>query len=161
MVISENHDKTTDSEFLVNNRITADKDKVSNGFNKYFVNVGAALTKTIAKPNVSPMHIYISLSWKPFININPATHNEICKIISNFKDSASGWDHLSPTIIKVTKQHIKRPITHICNMSFASGIFADQMKLAKVIPIYKHGDKHLFQNYRPAPVLPCLSKIFE
>ena len=35
------------------------------------------------------------------------------------------------------------------------------MKLAKVIPIFKNGDKHPFQNYRPVSVLPCLSKIFE
>ena len=35
------------------------------------------------------------------------------------------------------------------------------MQLAKVIPIFKNGDKHLFQNYRPVSVLSCLSKIFE
>ena len=34
------------------------------------------------------------------------------------------------------------------------------MKLTKVIPTFKHGDKH-FQNYGPVSVLPCLSKIFE
>ena len=93
--------------------------------------------------------------------INPATENEIAKIISNLNDSASGWGNLSPAIIKTIKQHIKQPITHICNLSFTNGYFPCEMKLAKVIPIFKNGDKHLFQNYRPVSVLPCLSKIFE
>ena len=93
--------------------------------------------------------------------INPATENEIAKIIFNFNDSASGWGNLSPAIIKTIKQHIKQPITPICNLSFANGYFPDEMKWAKVIPIFKNGDKHLFQNYRPVSVLSCLSKIFE
>ena len=160
MVINKNKNKTTNSEFLVNNRLTTDKTKVANGFNKYFVNVGATLAKAIAKPNVSPMH-YIQQTVMETFYINPATENEIAKIFSNFKDSASGWDNLSPAIIKTIKQHIKQPITHICNLSFANGYFPCEMKLAKVIPIFKNGDKHLFQNYRPVSVLPCLSKIFE
>ena len=68
--------------------------------------------------------------------INPATENEIAKITSNFNDSASGWDNLSPAIITTIKQHLKQPITHICNLSFANGYFPYEMKLAKVIPIF-------------------------
>ena len=60
--------------------------------------------------------------------INPATENEIAKIISNFNDSASGWDHLSPAIITTFKQHIKQPIRHICNPSFANWYFPGEMK---------------------------------
>ena len=127
MVINKNKNKTTNSEFLVNNRLTTDKTKVANGFNKYFVSVGATLAKAIAKPNVSPMH-YIQQTVMETFYINLATENEIAKIISNFNDSASGWDNLSPAIIKTIKQHIKQPTTHICNLSFANGYFPDGMK---------------------------------
>ena len=78
--------------------------------------------------------------------INPVTENEIAKIISNFNDRASGWDNLSPAIIKTIKQHIKQPITCICNLSFANGYFPGEIKLARVIPIFKNGDKHLFET---------------
>ena len=37
MVINKNKNKTTNSEFLVNNRLTTDKTKVANGFNKYLL----------------------------------------------------------------------------------------------------------------------------
>lgn len=35
------------------------------------------------------------------------------------------------------------------------------MKVAKVIPLYKSGDKHSFNNYRPVSLLSQFSKVLE
>ena len=35
------------------------------------------------------------------------------------------------------------------------------LKVAKIIPIYKSGNKNSFNNYRPISILPALSKIME
>ena len=51
--------------------------------------------------------------------------------------------------------------TYICNKSFEFGIFPDSMKIAKVIPVFKAGDKSQFHNYRPIALLPPFSKILE
>ena len=37
-------------------------------------------------------------------NINPVTEDEIVKIMGQFKDSATGWNSLKPTIIKNIKE---------------------------------------------------------
>ena len=50
---------------------------------------------------------------------------------------------------------------HICNLSFSKGVFPDAMKIARVIPLFKSGDKHVFTNYRPVSLLPQFSKILE
>jgi len=42
-----------------------------------------------------------------------------------------------------------------------SGIFPDALKLAKITPIYKAGDKSSITNYRPISVLNSFSKIYE
>jgi hypothetical protein len=42
------------------------------------------------------------------------------------------------------------------NASLESGIFPDQLKIAKVVPLYKQRDTRDIQNYRPIALL-CLS----
>ena len=42
-----------------------------------------------------------------------------------------------------------------------TGIFPEKLKIAKVKPLYKKGDKCCFNNYRPISILPTISKVFE
>ena len=42
-----------------------------------------------------------------------------------------------------------------------TGTVPQNMKVAKVIPIFKSGDKHKFNNYRPISILPAFSKKLE
>ena len=42
-----------------------------------------------------------------------------------------------------------------------SGTISNEWKLAKVIPIFKYGDRTDPNNYRPISILPTLSKILE
>ena len=53
------------------------------------------------------------------------------------------------------------PLTYIINLSLNSGVVPQEMKIARVIPLFKSGDKSLFTNYRPVSVLPVFSKFLE
>jgi hypothetical protein len=44
---------------------------------------------------------------------------------------------------------------------FDRGEFPDCLKIAKIFPVHKEGDRREANNYRPIAVLPILSKIFE
>ena len=46
-------------------------------------------------------------------------------------------------------------------LAFELGFFPQIFKTAKVVPIFKAGDKHLVRNYRPISLLSCLSKVLE
>ena len=47
------------------------------------------------------------------------------------------------------------------NLSITKGIFPSELKIARVIPLFKSGDPTSFSNYRPVSVLPIFSKILE
>ena len=44
---------------------------------------------------------------------------------------------------------------------FRRGVLSSCFKIAKVIPVYKGGDKSLLGNYRPTSLLPVVSRLFE
>ena len=54
------------------------------------------------------------------------------------------------------------PLTiNVINQSLVTGIFPDELKIAKVKPLHKKGDKSCLNNYRPISLLPTISKVFE
>ena len=54
---------------------------------------------------------------------------------------------------------IIKPLTHIFNLSFQLGIILLKLKIEKIIPGYKSGNKSLPINYRPISLLPTFSKL--
>ena len=74
---------------------------------------------------------------------------------------SKGYDGLSAEHLKLINKDISKCLTLIINQSLNSGIFPDKLKIAKVTPIFKKGDKQIITNYRPISVLPVISKSFE
>ena len=62
-------------------------------------------------------------------------------------------------ILKEIIDLIVQPLMYITNLSLSSGTVPDQMKIARVVSLFKTGDLSLFTNYRPVSVLPAFSKI--
>ena len=80
----------------------------------------------------------------------PITKYEILKIITKLKNNKSpGLDCLTPKLLKSVAGDIINPLSHLFNLSFATGTVPGALKLAKDIPVYKKGDKHLVNNYGP------------
>ena len=52
-------------------------------------------------------------------------------------------------------------LAKIIDKSFRDGIFPDQLKTAKVVPIHKEVSKTNVDNYRPISLLGSFSKIYE
>ena len=54
------------------------------------------------------------------------------------------------------------PLTEIINLSFSTGIYPNNLKIAKIIPVFKNKGSNLqCNNYRPISLLSNINKIFE
>ena len=73
----------------------------------------------------------------------------------------SGDDEISSVILKAIINFILEPLAYCVNLSLFYGIVPKLAKTARIIPIYKSGDKNDINNYRPISILPTLSKVFE
>ncbi|ELT96652.1 hypothetical protein CAPTEDRAFT_79103, partial [Capitella teleta] len=88
--------------------------------------------------------------------------SEIDKIISSLESKHStGQDNISTVLIKSLKGELIAPITLIANQMLTTSVFPNPLKIAKVKPLYKKGDRQLCNNYRPISLLPSISKILE
>ena len=72
-----------------------------------------------------------------------------------------GLDGISSKLIKIIEPAIIKPLTLLINQVLNTGIFPDELKIAKVIPIFKKDDPTLLKNYRPISLLSTLSKVIE
>ena len=52
-------------------------------------------------------------------------------------------------------------LKYLFNLSIVKGIFPDDLKIAKITPIYKPDNSSNISNYRPISVLSCFSKMLE
>jgi hypothetical protein len=72
-----------------------------------------------------------------------------------------GYDNIPMAVVQHSIGIISRPLAHIINLSISHSIVPDEMKIARVIPLFKAGDQAVFTNYRPVSILPCFSKFLE
>jgi hypothetical protein len=149
---------------IVDGSKVTDKLSIADNFNKYFTMLGSNLASKIL-PATVPFQEYLSNNLpnnsKSF-SLFLTDVTEVTNIVSDIKNSMSeGCDGLPSSILKQIFHPIAAVITKIINVSFLAGIFPDALKIAKICPIFKSGDKHTLSNFRPISVLPSFSKIFE
>ena len=77
------------------------------------------------------------------------------------KSKATGLDGISARLLRECPDLISESLTLIFNRSINTGIFPDEWKYAKVIPIHKHGKRNCTDNYRPISIIPVVAKVFE
>lgn len=155
---TSNHGKLPSEFNIDNNMITCPK-RIANSFNQYYVNIGKNLAQNIPQTPSNPID-YVK-GTPNSIFISDTNSDEIASIICNLKNSSPGHDDIDAKILKHSYEHIIDPLIYVFNKSLNQGKFPNQLKLARVTPIYKSGDPTLMSNYRPVSVLPVLSKILE
>lgn len=66
-----------------------------------------------------------------------------------------------PVKLKLTKDYISGPITHIINWCIVTSSFPKLWNIARISPISKVNEPRCDADHRPVSILPTLSKVFE
>lgn len=146
-----------------------DKKSVAGHFNHFFTEIASRLVNNLPIHDDSIYDVdsvnfkdhYRSIIPDSF-QLQEVTHefvwNELQRIDIN---KSTGLDGIPARFLKDAAEIIINPILHIVNLSIRSGTVPNDMKLAKVIPLYKKKSRLDVGNYRPVSILSIVSKILE
>ena len=162
-ILNRKNRNSVPDNMTVNGAECSDKQAIAEHFNSFFASVGELNSKNITEHGDSSYRDYLSERIESNFEFRLVDSHNIKQIIKGIKTSRSnGHDGISSELLKlISKIDIADSITLIINQSLKSGIFPNQLKIAKVTPIYKKDDKKIITNYRPISVLPVVSKVFE
>lgn len=140
-----------DLQTTFNNKSLQD---VLNDFNYYFINACPDLGSNANLEHIQRNNCSLFLG--------PSDPHEIYRVILQLNNTTSvGIDEIPIKILKFVAEEIAEPLAYIINLSLTGGIYPNALKTSLVHPIYKKGDRSIFDNYRPISIQSNLSKIFE
>lgn len=141
---------------------------IADYFNKFFTQIASKLVDMLPRPgqlfdvvSISFKNLYSKISPDSF-QLAEVGEDFVLDELNNLDISKStGLDGVPARFIKDAADVIKGPITYIVNLSIISGVVPNEMKLAKVKPLYKKKSRLDVGNYRPVSILSVASKILE
>jgi hypothetical protein len=147
-----------------NNVALTNKYQIAESFNAFFVTV----TDSIHNSIIIDQNVYNTLHDAESYNIAipfecPETSpDEILQILSNLSNSnAKDVNGFSNSTFKKYRVSLCEPLSKLINDWLNKSIFPKCLKIAKVNPLHKNGDKMEKNNYRPIAISPIDSKVFE
>ena len=158
--------KSTPNTLTFNERTATDTSDIADMFNDYFTNLSNNLLS--GNPDyqntLHTLRNYTQTKLQSFneFRIRPIDETEVFSMLRKLQTNKStGVDCLGPRLLKLSAPIISKCVAHMINKSIEKGIFPNELKIAKVTPIFKKGARSDPGNYRPISILPTISKLFE
>ena len=140
--------------------------QIAESLNEYFVNIGPNLASEasegpIAQNTTNSPSDSVPITDTTF-NFHPINvENIVLALVHLNVNKSTGLDKIPVKVLQLSADIIAPSLTYLFNLSLDTGIYVDDWKRARVIPIYKSEDRRKCENYRPISILPAVSKVFE
>ena len=146
--------------FVINGQEVSNSKYIAEQFNIFLLK---SVNQSVIVPHpINNFRTHLTGHFPDNFFMQPTYRLEIIRVMQTLKNKSSeGFDKLSTILVRETINEIATPLEHIINLSFVTGSVPLNLKIAKIIPIFKSGNNQLFNNYRPISILPALSKIIE
>ena len=145
---------------IIGDQEISDQGRIANCCNKFFVDIGLKQASMIPKLQTK-IDQYLN-PHQTFMGEANLTDDEVKEALRSLKPNKSpGYDNISSNAVDETSDIFSNPLKYIFSLSLKQGIFPENLKIAKVSPVYRKDQEFLLTNYRPVSVLPCFSKLLE
>ena len=141
-------------------KVVTEATEISDTFNHHFANIGENLANNIGKSSVNPTQ-YLK-SPNSVFSFNEIDIGKVRRLLNQINTKKSpGLDNLPGNLLKIAADILAPSLTKIFNKSLSTGIYPNDWKLARVVPVFKSGDRSDMNNYRPISIISSVAKIFE
>ena len=148
-------------EIKLEGDLVTDPDLMADTFNAYFTGLAQVLSDKIP-PSEKHFRTFMPPSSINSFVLLPTNPLELININKTLKTThSSGCDDIDPYITSQVMDILAAPLAEVINCSLCEGTVPLEIKMARVIPIYKQGSKSEPPNYRPISILPFFSKFYE
>ena len=127
-----------------------------------FSNIGPKLADNIEKGNRSYVDYLSDYNIDASFQLKETDSSTVSILLSKLsKSKATGLGKISCRLLRECPDLIAESLSLIFNCSIITGIFPNEWKCAKVVPIHKQGKRNCVDNYRPISIIPAVAKVFE
>ena len=152
---------TTIKKLIIDQGVVVDKQQIANSMNDHFCNIGSKLKLEIPDYGRQYMDFMPQRIVHSFY-LEPITADDILLEIKRLKQNKSpGHDLIGSKVIKLCPEIFASNMSKIYNWGIENGTYPEELKIAKVIALYKKGVKYDPNNYRPISLLSLFDKILE
>lgn len=158
----KSHSKHFIDKIIMNGKVYRENIDISNAMNDHFCKIGETLQSNLPECENDSFKKYLPPGVVNSFVLSHASINDIIREIKLLDPKkSSGPDGIGPKIIKLCPDIFAENLLKIFNRSIDLGEYPSDMKIAKVIALYKKGRHSDPNNYRPISLLSCFNKIFE
>ena len=149
------------SELFVNGINHMDPVSIATVLNQFFTTAPQKIVDDLPA-STGPPEVYFNNPVSFSFSSSPVSQAEIVTAASQLLPKKSeDFNGLSMFFIKKLMHVLSLPLLHLIAKSLDTGVIPNQLKIAKVVPIFKSGDRTSPDNYRLISLLPNFSKILE
>jgi len=137
-----------------------DSQEIADCFSDHFSNAAIRLDRLVPAVEKSALD-YLDNPQLMSMFVPPVIGSDVKRVMSELPTKSCDIKLVPAYIYKYFSDLLSPVIANLFNESVRLGTFPGRLKVARVVPVFKSGNKMMVTNYRPISTLPFLSKTFE
>ena len=141
--------KDTPDSLVTDRGTISDCQNIADEFNKFFCSIGSNLANNFPNTSFKSFSTYLNKRVSSSIYLNIPNPTEIFNAIYSLKNNkAVGHDDIPAFFLRIASSVIIPYLQVFIEFCFTEGAFPENCTIARIVPIFKKGERDKPTNYR-------------